>query len=279
MKKRIRLLSLSVHATALLLAIAATLMVLGIFNESLDWDLFGPQVEAMLYGVFGASIALAATGTALSTVLGIQEIATAFRSLQARSETGEGTAAPEATKWTYAKYMAAVLVAFAVLVGGLALANGKVQAHRAVTFKRLATEQIENFEGKLSARVAGLEGPPRSAVDSELHDLIRTLDGLSFVQRATLYVPDPDDAAAMWGYTAWREYQKEDGFARFFVAKDFEKAMAAALKGDGGELERINGRPEFTTYRVLRGGDGAPIGILRIDGNPRENFREYRLGS
>ena len=279
MKRRIRMLTLVVHATALLLALAAGLVVVGIFNESLDWDLFGPKLEAILYGVFGGSIALASAGVALTTVLGIQEIVQAFRALPKARGTAEAETAPEATRWGYARAMAAVLAAFAVLIAALGWVNARVQAHRTETFKKIAVEQVGNFAAKLAARVAALGAPPRSAVDKELYDLIRTLDGLTFVQRSTLYVPDPEDPAALWGYTAWRDYKTEDGFARIFVAKDFEKAMAAALRGDGAELERLNAEKNFTLYRVLRAGDGPPVGILRIDGNSRENFREYRLGS
>ena len=279
MKRRIRMLTLVVHATALLLALAATLVVVGIFNESLDWDLFGPKLEAILTGVFGGSIALASAGVALTVVLGIQEIVQAFRALPKARGADEADAAPEATRWGYLKAMAAVLAGFAVLIGALAWVDARVQAHRTETFKKIAAEQVGNFEAKLAARVAALGAPPRSAVDKELYDLIRTLDGLSFVQRSTLYVPDPDDPAALWGYTAWRDYKTEDGFARFFVAKDFEKAMAAALRGESAELDRLNAEKNFTLYRALRGADGHPVGVLRIDGNSRENFREYRLGS
>lgn len=279
MKRRIRMLTLVVHATALLLALAATLVVVGIFNESLDWDLFGPKLEAILYGVFGGSIALASAGVALTVVLGIQEIVQAFRALPKARGANEAEPAPEATRWGYLKAMAAVLAGFAVLIGALAWVDARVQAHRTETFKKIAAEQVGNFETKLAARVAALGAPPRSAVDKELYDLIRTLDGLSFVQRSTLYVADPEDPAALWGYTAWRDYKTEDGFARFFVAKDFEKAMAAALRGESAELDRLNAEKNFTLYRALRGADGHPVGVLRIDGNSRENFREYRLGS
>lgn len=279
MKRRIRMLTLVVHATALLVALAAALVVVGIFNESLDWDLFGPKLEAILVGIFGGSIALAAAGVALTVVLGIQEIVRAFRALPKATGADEADAAPEATRWGYVRVMAGILAGFAVLVGALALANGRVLAHRTATFKKIAAEQVGNFEPKLAARVAALGAPPRSAVDKELYDLIRTLDGLSFVQRGTLYVPDPEDPAALWGYTAWRDYKTDDGFARFFVAKDFEKAMAAALRGESAELDRLNAEKNFTLYRALRDGDGKPVGVLRIDGNSRENFREYRLGS
>ncbi len=34
--------------TLILLAIGAVLVVLGIFNEALNWDIFGPRLEAFL---------------------------------------------------------------------------------------------------------------------------------------------------------------------------------------------------------------------------------------
>ena len=160
MKRRIRMLTLVVHATALLLALAATLVVVGIFNESLDWDLFGPKLEAILTGVFGGSIALASAGVALTVVLGIQEIVQAFRALPKARGADEADAAPEATRWGYLKAMAAVLAGFAVLIGALAWVDARVQAHRTETFKKIAAEQVGNFETKLAARVAALGAPP-----------------------------------------------------------------------------------------------------------------------
>ena len=124
MKKRIRMLTLVVHATALLVALAAALVVVGIFNESLDWDLFGPKLEAILIGVFGGSIALASAGVALTVVLGIQEIVRAFRALPKAKGADEADAAPEATRWGYARAMVGILAGFAVLIGALALATG-----------------------------------------------------------------------------------------------------------------------------------------------------------
>ncbi len=51
-KSRIKLLSLSVATTVVLLAIGAGLVVLGIFNEYLSWDIFSPPVKKVLWGVF-----------------------------------------------------------------------------------------------------------------------------------------------------------------------------------------------------------------------------------
>lgn len=83
----------------------------------------------------------------------------------------------------------------------------------------------------------------------------------------------------MWGYTAWREYKTEDGFAKFFVAKDFEKAMTEAVHGSETNLSKINERREFIWYFIVKDQNGKAIAVIRLDGNPRENFRDYVLGS
>jgi len=81
----------------------------------------------------------------------------------------------------------------------------------------------------------------------------------------------------MWGYTAWRDYRDKDGFARFFIARKFEKAMKEALDGEPELIEEINRRDEFIRYYVLSDSENIPSAVLRIDGNPRENFRDYSL--
>ncbi len=278
MKSRIRSLTLTVHATVALLLIAAVLIVLGVFNGALKWDLFGPRVEAVLYAVFGSCVALAAVGVGLTMVLGTQETVVAFRAVR-RHFDKESAETPEAPRAAYAKALLAMVVGVAVLIVVLSSLNHLVQAHRSGVFRRFAAEQADHFEAKVAALVAALDAPPRDHVPYEIYDLVKTLDNLAFVSRATLYVPDPDDPMAMGGYTAWREYRTEDGFARFFVAKDFEKAMSRALVGVAAELDRLNAQTGFAFYRVLRGADGRPVAVLRVDGNPRESFREYPLGS
>jgi hypothetical protein len=109
--------------------------------------------------------------------------------------------------------------------------------------------------------------------------MVKTLDNLSFVNRTTLYLPDLKDKSAMWGYTAYRDYKKEDGFARFFVAKEFEKAMVGGLEGDEAALTKLNEESRFTWYYIVKNKEGKPIAVLRVDGNSKENFREYILGS
>lgn len=277
MKSKVRLMSLVVSFTLILLAIGATLVVLGLFNEALHWDIFGPRLEAFLYGLFGSCMALAAFGTAMTVIIALQESVRDFKQF-VRARTNQEVV-PDAPKRTYAARMAAVVALLALLVALCAGINHVVLTKRCQTFKRLAEEQVGNFQAKIAEIVGALPSPPQDNVPRDLYDVLRTVDNLEFVQTATLYVPDSSEAAAMWGYTAWRNvYSNEDGFARFYVAKDFEKAMRQALDGKPADLDRINARNEFIWYKPLAGSDGRPNAVIRIDGDSRHSFREYRLG-
>jgi hypothetical protein len=285
MKQRVRLLSLTVGATISLLTIAGVLIVVGIFNESLNWDIFGPKMEAALYGVFGSSIALACIGVAMTIVLGTQEIVKAFRALQQQRTEAASERTKEAPRKTYVLYMGYAVILLALLVASLAFVNHTVLKHRSNVFKRLAGEQMAHFQPKLVGLLKPLvllpvAEPPRNHVSRDLYDLMKTFDDLSFVQETTLYLPDHQDTSAMWAYNACKQYncskyEKENGFDRFFVAKDFEKAMAAGLVGDNEGLEKLNNKTGFIWYYLVKGEKNKPIAILRIKGNSRANFREY----
>lgn len=279
MKERIKLLSLVVGNTVTLLAIAALLIVVGIFNESLDWDIFGPKAEAVLYGLFGSCIALSVVGVAMTIVLGVQEIAKSFRALEHDRLPADRQPLPEAARAKYAEFTIYAAVCVAALIGMLAVVNHRIQIHRAGVCKKIAAEQLDHFAPKIALLLAPLASPPQDNVPRDLHDLINTLNSLSFISSATLYIPDPKDRSAMWGYTAWRAYNKKDGFAKFYIAKEFEKAMRMALDGDEAELEKINRKTGFDYYHVIRSDESTPIGVIRLIGNSSENFREYSLGS
>ena len=109
---------------------------------------------------------------------------------------------------------------------------------------------------------------------------IRTIENLSYVSKATIYIQDPADKSAIWGYRAWRwdGYKTKDGFARFFVAKDFEIAMRKAFDDNSTELVIINENKEFEWYFPIKGKNNKIVAIVRIDGNKKEDFREYKLG-
>ena len=276
MKSKVRLLSLVVSFTLILLTIGAVLVVLGIFNEAMKWDIFGPQLEAVLYGVFGSCMALAGFGVAMAGIISMQESVRAFKTfVQTRTHQEE---IPDATKRTYATRMFAIVAIMAVLVGLCALIDHRVLTQRCKVFKRLAAEQAGNFQPKIVRVVGAFDAPPQSSVPRDLYDMVKSLDNLDFISRTTLYIPDPAETSAMWGYTAWRDYTNADGFARFFVAKDCEKAMRKAMDGYTTELDQINARNEFIWYGLLAGEDGKTKAVVRIDGDIRQSFREYTLG-
>lgn len=277
MKSKVRLLSLVVSFTLILLTIGAVLVVLGIFNEALKWDIFGPKLEALLYGVFGSCMALAGFGVAMAIIIAMQESVRDFKKfVQARTNQED---LPEAPKRIYAARMLAVVVVMAALVGFCASVNHIVLSQRCKVFKRLAGEQLANFQKRISGIVDGFTVPPQNNVPRDLYDVIKTLDNLDFIERTTLYIPDPTEGTAMWGFTAWRDcYTNADGFARFYIAKDFEKAMRQAMNGTPMELDQINSRNEFTWYQVIAGSDNKPRAVVRIDGDNRQSFREYKLG-
>jgi hypothetical protein len=81
MKTRVRLLNFVVSFTLILLGAGAMLVVLGIFNEGLHWDIFSPRLEAVLYGVFGSCMALAGFGMAMTLIIAIQESVKDFKRL------------------------------------------------------------------------------------------------------------------------------------------------------------------------------------------------------
>src|SRR5262245_58255272 len=66
MKSQIKLLTLVVRATVILLTAGAVLVVLGVFNDFLDWDIFGPAMERLRRGVFASCLALGGFGAAIS---------------------------------------------------------------------------------------------------------------------------------------------------------------------------------------------------------------------
>lgn len=276
MKSKVRLLSLVVSFTLILLTIGAVLVVPGIFNAALNWDLFGPKMEAILYGVFGSCMALAGFGVAMAVIISMQESVRDFkRFVQTRTNQDE---IPDAPKRTYATRMLGVVAIMGLLVLLCASINHIVLSQRCKVFKRLAAEQVDHFQPRIVSLVETFAEPPQNNVPRDLYDVVHTLDNLDFISRTTLYLPDPTETAAMWGFTAWRNYTNVDGFARFFVAKDFEKAMRRAVDGSPSDLNQINAQNEFTWYKVVTGEDQQPRAIIRIDGNRHQSFREYRLG-
>jgi hypothetical protein len=277
MKSKVRLLNFVVSFTLILLTIGAMLVVLGIFNEGLHWDIFGPKLQAVLYGVFGSCMALAGFGVAMTAIIAIQESVKDFkRFVQSRTNQEE---IRDAGRPAYLARMLAVVVIMGLLVGICALINHVVLVQRSNVFKRLTREQVANFDRKLSAHIETFAVPPTNNLPRDLHDLLKSLDHLEFVAGTTLYLPDPAESTVLWSFNVTPEaYTNTMGFARFYVARDYEKAMQRAFAGSPTELGRINSGNEFIWYATLPGGDKKPRAVMRIVGDGRQNFREYRLG-
>ncbi|MEB3885179.1 hypothetical protein [Lyngbya sp. CCY1209] len=280
MRKRVKLLSLAVAMTVSLLAMGATLVVLGIFDEILNWDLFSYQVEQVLTGIFFASVALSIFGVAIVFVLGIQEIVRSIDLLQKSRGLDEFDAVPEAPKTTYLLYMAGLVAVFSALIGFLSFTNYRITAHRTKVFKRIATEQMQGLKSQFVQEISRLEEPPEKNVPQTLNDLIKSVEKLSFVNSLTLYLPDTEDEVIIWSYDSWEiDNKDENGFDRYLVAKEYEQAIQSAFQGKPELLQALNGKTGFQWYYLIRNAQNQPIAVLRIDGNSSENFREYKLGS
>ncbi|MCX7003667.1 MAG: hypothetical protein NTV22_10410 [bacterium] len=277
MKSPVHFLALVVTATAWLLVVVATLLVLGIFNEALHWDIFGPRVEAILTGVFGACGALAGVGVALTMVLGVADVVRSFRSLHAALAHQAPT--PPPARGSQVLTLAGIALAMTALVVGLAFVNGAIQRHRSGVFKRLAQEQMAHFAPKLAAQLPLIHTPPTNAAPADLQTLMQTLNDFSFVSSVVLYIPDSTDAAALWEYAPTTYRRSATHFTRFFIAKDLDRAMRQAFDGDSHALEASGARMPFEAYFIIRDAAAAPRAVLRVWGNQQENFREYRSGS
>ncbi|MGB3558887.1 MAG: hypothetical protein WBA24_10120, partial [Geitlerinemataceae cyanobacterium] len=222
MKQRVKLLSLTVAITVSLLILGAVLVVLGIFDELLRWDIFSPKVESVLSGIFFTSLALSAFGVAMTIVLGIQEIVTSISAFGRDRGLIEPDKIPEAKKQTYALYLIGLIGALAVLIGGLSLLNARVQVHRSKVFKRIASEQLQNLQSQFVQQLSQLQAPPKNNVPQTLDDLVNAVQKLSFVSRMTIYLPDSQDNAAIWNYQSLGIYDPKHGFDRLYVAKEYE---------------------------------------------------------
>ncbi|MBN1521743.1 MAG: hypothetical protein JW928_04350, partial [Candidatus Aureabacteria bacterium] len=180
------------------------------------------------------------------------------------------------TRMRSLKVTGSIILIAGIVIFGLHSINQVILKHRTRVFKRVAGEQMATFETKIADFINGFGTPPRRHVPAEFFDIFKTLEDFSYIYSATVYMPDPDDKTVMWGFRSWRhEYQMKDGFARFYVAKSYEKAMKKAIEGDLQDMNAINTKNEFEFYYPIKTSDGKIVAIVRIDGNPNENFREY----
>jgi hypothetical protein len=281
-KGQVKLLSLTVWITVWLLVIAATLVVLGIFNQQLRWDIFSPQVESVLYGIFFSAVLLSIFGVAIAFVLGLKRIVDAVEALERKGRLDGAVNLPVPRRITYVGYMLGLFTAFAALIGGLGLIDHQVQVHRSQVFRRIAATQMQKLSKKFVSPLSELrKAPLRTTVTpSPLPEVMTALKELPFVQEATLYVADTSDRTTLWRYRDYfAEPKIKNRFERRLVLKTFEEAIHKALNGKPLDLEALNQRPNLEYFYTIKDTQGKPIAILKINGNPQENFREYGSSS
>ena len=274
MRSHIRLLSLVSRATVILLAMGAFLVVLGIFDDLLDWDIFSPATERFLYGIFGSCIALGGFGAAISVVLGIQEVVGSFRRLVDQARPGTAEPVTEVSRRRYVAILAGLLAVLVLTVVGFGALNRRVEARRLEVFKLIAQDQMKQLGPRLAAEIRKIPVPCETCAPPALHEIFRTLDRLSFFADVQLYMADPSDEAVLWRYPVAPE-AKAPVLERFFIARDDDRAVKLALSGDPAWIRQKNGGPGFTWYHVISDSQRRPCAVIQIDGNPRESFREY----
>ncbi|HYU33883.1 MAG TPA: hypothetical protein VEW48_17150, partial [Thermoanaerobaculia bacterium] len=198
MRSHIRLLSLVARATVVLLTFGAFLVVLGIFDDLLDWDIFSPATEKFLYGIFGSSVALGGFGAAICIVLGIQEMVGSFRRLVDQARPGTAEPVAEASRRRYVAALAVLLALLVLTVVGLGAVNRRVEAHRLEVFKLIAQDQMKQLGPRLATELGKIPAPCEACATPTLNEIFRTLGRLSFFRDVEIYLADPADEAVLW---------------------------------------------------------------------------------
>ena len=273
MKDRSQALNLAVSVTVSMLLSAGLLVILSIFNGSLHWDIFSPKVEQFFYAIFGSCIALACVCVAITLVLGVNEIVRGYRLvLLALGKHTEQTPAKNSS----AKLFYTIFAVFASVIVLFGIANHIVQKGREHVFNRIANEQHASFAPKLLTELQQIPTPPRDHVPQNLFNYLMSLDKTDAFSRATLYIPDPTEKGVFWGYTAWRgSYAAEDGFARAIPVKPFEKSLVKTFEQGEAALAEASVISPFEFYGAIADRNGKVLGILRLDADQHESFRDY----
>lgn len=278
MRSRFKLLPLTVGATAVLLAAGAFLVVLGIFDDYLGWDIFSPAVEKLLRGVFGSCVALGSFGAAISVVLGIQEIVKALRRMIEAARPDAVEPVRETPRRNYAILLASVLVLLVATVGALNVVNRRVEASRLKVFKLLVRDQMEQLGPNMAKIIEQIPQPCATCAPPALAELQKTLQGLSFCQSALFFLADPADSTVLWRYPVEGSYGNESPptLERLFIASDLDRAVSLALSGDTAWIDQMNADPAFNWHQTIRDRQGRIRAVLRILGNPGESYRDYQ---
>jgi len=277
MKQKLHPLVISSSTTVIFLCIGAILVILGLFNEHLQWDIFSPQLEKILYGVFSSSVALGIFGVAITLVLGVQEAVKGINTLAHAKQQDVNDL--NAYKFSFSRYIyifLGLVSALTLLVSIFATANHFIQEHRNTVFQKIAVEQIQRVEPKFPAVFQQLSLPDNNAIPDEFLDLFQSIHRLSFVSSLGIYIPDPRDRDFMWKNSSWYHHDYKDRvFTRFFISKNFELDMREVLEGNISKLDELNSKTDFEWYFLIKDQNDNPIAVLRIYGKTSENFRDY----
>ncbi|MEL6222314.1 MAG: hypothetical protein AAFR31_06715 [Cyanobacteria bacterium J06627_8] len=264
------MLRLVIRSTAILLVAGAVLLIVGLFDTFLGWDIFSQRVEEFLYGIFFSCLVLAVAGIALSFVLGILEIVEIMRA------TSEERSLPPLPKFSY--YATRGLVGIAALIGLLvllSLANANVQQHRQSVFRQLTEQQTQRFSSKIARSLpTSLDAP---VVSDELKQVIETIQRSELIWSVILYLPDPSDDDALWFYDGRTGPIEVGGdeleFERLFIARRREEAAIAAMNGDEAPLQDFIKSRKFVWLELIQQGDTPSV--LFLKGNEQADFRDY----
>jgi hypothetical protein len=276
--RRVEFLSWVVWGTVSLVAAGALLLVVWLFDSALGWDLVHGAVEQLLYGVLGSALALGACGAAIGGLLSLLEIAHGIGRWSAVAVPAGGIGFTSSWR-RFLTLAGAGIALLATVLGGLAWVNQRVQAHRGEVFATLAGEQMAVLAPRTAPALATLgrsrpQVPPPAVVAA-----LSAVQASSFCQGATLLLADPDDPEVLWRYRpSYRQGVPPARFERLYVAGKTDRAVRQALAGDPSPLDRLNGGPGFVFHHLLRDADGQPLAVIRLDGDPRESFREYAGG-
>jgi hypothetical protein len=252
--------------------------VLGIFDEHLGWDLFSPEFEKVLYGLFFTCLALGGFGAAISIVLGVQEVVKSLRRMIEAASPSAAEPAREVSRRGYVAVLAALLILLATTVGAFNSANRRVEDKRLATFKLIVRDQMRQLGPHLEDEVAKIPAPCADCGTTTLWELHRTLKELSFCDFSILFMADPTNEMVLWRYPAdeTREEGKPPGFERLFIASDLDRAIKQALSGDTAWIDQMNADLAFTWQQVIRDRQGKVRAVLKIYGDPSESYRDYQ---
>ncbi len=260
-----------IRSTALLLAIATVLVIVGIFDATLGWDIFGPVLESVLVGVFCTCLVLATTGIALSLVLGLEELVDLMRA----GHDGRRLDPPRAMS-TYLRWAGLGTVALAMLIVVLSAINHRIQLHRHGVFKEIAHERALEAADRIARDSSAIR---ERRIALALRDAMLLLQDDPAIRSAAVLAADPADPDIVWRYAPknWHQPEKHR-FERSFAGRDRERVALEGFRGDRSAIDAFNSRDGFDWIEFVRPPEGPPY-VLVLRGNPSQNFRVYSGGS